>query len=174
MRETKRLAISAMMCALGVAFMSLGAVIETLDLTVGAMASLLVAFVYIEIGKPYHYLVWICTSLITALVFPGSALWVEYLLIFGIYPILKAYIERLPHWTWWLLKLVYINAVVAALAFGMEKLLGIPFFEEEGEWMIAAFWLLLNVAFVMYDLFLRTLIRLYFAKYRERFSRLLK
>ena len=56
----------------------------------------------------------------------------------------------------------------------MEKLLGIPFFEEEGGWMIAAFWVLLNVAFVMYDIFLRTLIRVYMVKYRERFSKLLK
>ena len=36
------------------------------------------------------------------------------------------------------LKLIYINAVVAALAFGMEKLLGIPFFEDEGEFMMIA------------------------------------
>jgi hypothetical protein len=174
MRESKKLALSAMMCALGAVIMMLGAVIEALDLTVGAFASLLVVFVFIEIGKPYHFLVWICTTLIVALVFPGSALWVEYLLVFGIYPILKSYIERLPRWSWWPLKIAYINAVVAALAFGMEKLLGIPFFDEEGEWMIAAFWVLLNVAFVVYDLFLRTLIRLYFAKYREKFSRLLK
>jgi hypothetical protein len=106
--------------------------------------------------------------------FSGSSIWVEYFLIFGIYPILKAYIERLPTWSWWPVKILYINAVVAALAFGMEKLLGIPFFEEEGGWMIAAFWALLNVAFVMYDIFLRTLIRVYMVKYRERFSKLLK
>ena len=99
---------------------------------------------------------------------------VEYIFLGGIYPILKAYIERLPTWSWWPVKLLYINAVVAALAFGMEKLLGIPFFEEEGGWMIAAFWILLNVAFVMYDIFLRTLIRVYMVKYRERFSKLLK
>jgi hypothetical protein len=173
-KETKKITISAMLVALGVVIMVLGAVIETLDLTVGAIASLIVVFVFIEIGKPYHFLVWLCTTLITALLFPGSALWVEYFLIFGIYPILKAYIERLPTWSWWPVKILYINAVVAALAFGMEKLLGIPFFEEVGGWMIAAFWALLNVAFVMYDIFLRTLIRVYMVKYRERFSKLLR
>ncbi len=174
MRQTKKITLSAMLVALGAVIMALGAVIETLDLTVGAIASLIVVFVYIEIGKPYHFLVWICTTLVVALIFPGSALWVEYLLVFGIYPILKAYIERLPHWSWWPVKLIYINAIVAALAFGMEKLLGIPFFEDEGEFMMIAFWVLLNVAFVLYDLFLRTLIRLYLGKYRERFSKLLK
>ena len=168
MKDTKKLTLSAMLTALGVVIMLLGAVIETLDLSVGAIASLIVVFVFVEIGKPYHWLVWICTSLITALIYPGSALWIEYLLIFGIYPILKAYIERLPRWSWWPVKLVYINAVVGLLALAMEKLLGIPFFEDEGVWMRVLFWALLNVAFVMYDIFLRTLLRVYFAKYRER------
>lgn len=174
MKQTKKITLSAMMVALGTVIMLLGAVIETLDLTVGAIASLTVVFVYIEIGKPYDILVWLCTSLAVALIYPGSAMWVEYLLIFGIYPILKAYIEKLLRWTWIPVKLIYINAVVAILAFGMEKLLGIPFFDEEGEGMMIAFWVLLNVAFVLYDLFLRTLVRLYVGKYREKVKKLLK
>ena len=174
MKDTKKITLSAMLTALGVVIMLLGAVIETLDLTVGAIASLIVVFVFVEIGKPYHWLVWLCTSLITALIYPGSALWIEYFLIFGIYPILKAYIEKLPKWSWWPVKLVYINSVVGLLALAMEKLLGIPFFEDEGVWMRVLFWALLNVAFVMYDIFLRTLIRVYMVKYRERFSKLLK
>ena len=168
MKDTKKITLSAMLTALGVVIMLLGAVIEMLDLTVGAIASLIVVFVFVEIGKPYHWLVWLCTSLITALIYPGSALWIEYFLIFGIYPILKAYIERLPKWSWWPVKLVYINAMVGMLALAMEKLLGIPFFEDEGVWMRVLFWALLNVAFVMYDIFLRTLLRVYFVKYRER------
>ena len=174
MRESKKITLSAMMCALGVAIMVLGAVIETLDLTVGAMASLLVVFVYIEIGKPYHFLVWICTALITALVFPGSALWVEYLLVFGIYPILKAYIEKLPRWSWWPVKLLYINAVVAALAFGMEKLLGIPFFEEDSKLLAIVTYVLMILAFILYDIFIVVMVRFYMAKIRPRFKNLLK
>lgn len=174
MKDTKKITLSAMLTALGVVIMLLGAVIETLDLTVGAIASLIVVFVFVEIGKPYHWLVWLCTSLITALIYPGSALWIEYFLIFGIYPILKAYIEKLPKWSWWPVKLVYINSVVGLLALAMEKLLGIPFFEDEGVWMRVLFWALLNVAFVMYDIFLRTLLRVYFVKYRERIISLIK
>ena len=174
MKETKKLTLSAILTALGVVIMLLGAVIEVLDLSVGAIASLIVVFVFVEIGKPYHWLVWICTSLLTALIYPGSALWVEYLLIFGIYPILKSYIEKLPRWSRWPVKLAYINAVVAFLAFAMEKLLGIPFFEDEGAWMRALFWILLNVAFVLYDFFLKVLLRAYFVKYRERILSMIK
>ena len=174
MKETKKLTLSAILTALGVVIMLLGAVIEVLDLSVGAIASLIVVFVFVEIGKPYHWLVWICTSILTALIYPGSALWVEYLLIFGIYPILKSYIERLPKWSHWPVKLAYINAVVAFLAFAMEKLLGIPFFEDEGAWMRVLFWILLNVAFVLYDFFLKVLLRAYFVKYRDRIISLIK
>ena len=163
-----------MLTALGVVMMLLGAVIEVLDLSVGAIASLIVVFVFVEIGKPYHWLVWICTSLITALIYPGSALWIEYLLIFGIYPILKSYIERLPKWSWWPIKLLYINAVVGMLALAMEKILGIPFFEDEGTFMRVVFWILLNVAFVLYDVFLKVLLRVYFVKYRDRIISLIK
>jgi len=154
--------------------MALGAVLEVLDLSVCALASLLVVFVYLEIGSPYTFLVWICTSLISALVFPGSILWVEYLLVFGIYPILKAYFERLPKIFWWIVKLVYFNFVIWALFLVVEFLLGIPFFEGDNLIWKAALYVLMNVAFVAYDLFITVMVRLYYDKFRKRFLRFLK
>ena len=52
MKETKKLTISAMTVALGVVFMVVGAVFEVLDLSTAVLASLLVVFIYIEIGSP--------------------------------------------------------------------------------------------------------------------------
>ena len=89
-----------MMVALGTAMMVLGAAIDVLDLSVCAIASMLVVFVYLEIGSYYPWLVWICTALASALIYPGSIIWAEYLLVFGIYPLIKAYIEKLPKWSW--------------------------------------------------------------------------
>ena len=109
MRQTKKVTLSAMMVALGTAVMVLGAVVEVFDLSVCAIASLLVVFTYIEIGSYYPGLVWICTSLATALIYPSSLMWAEYLLVFGLYPLIKVYIERLPKWTWIILKLLYIR-----------------------------------------------------------------
>ena len=81
-----------MIIALGTVLMVLGAMVDVLDLSVCALASLFVAFVYIEIGSPYPFFVWLGTSLATFLFFPGSIIWLEYLLVFGLYPILKAYV----------------------------------------------------------------------------------
>ena len=163
------------MVALSTAIMLLGAVIEVLDLSVCAIASLLVVFIYLEIGSYYPWLVWICTTLATGLLYPGSILWIEYLLVFGIYPLIKAYIERLPKWAWMIVKLVYINLVVLAIFAVTELLLGIPFFEEgAGTGMKIFSYVLLNIAFVAYDFFISTMVKFYYVKLRPRFKKFLK
>ena len=163
-----------MMVALGTAVMVLGAVIEVLDLSVCALASMLVVFIYLEIGSYYPWLVWICTSMATALIYPGSIIWVEYLFIFGIYPLIKAYIEKMPRWTWLIVKLMYVNAVIWGMFCVAEFLLGIPFFGDEGRVMAIITYVLMNVAFVLYDFFIVVMVRFYFEKLRPRFKRFLK
>lgn len=163
-----------MMVALGTAFMIIGAVIEVLDLTVCALASMLVVFIFLEIGSYYPWLVWVCTSLATGLLYPASLIWIEYALVFGVYPLIKAYIEKLPRWSWIIVKLVYANAVIWALFFICEKLLGVPFFTDEARWMRILTYILTNVAFLAYDLFITVMVRFYYDKLRPRFRKLLK
>ena len=174
MKQTKKITLSAACIALGVLFMALGAFVEVLDLTVAALSSCLMAFVFIEIGDKYAFGVWLGTSILGAIFFTHSLVWVTYFLICGIYPILKAYIEKLPKWSWLIVKLAYINAMVWALFFISEKLLGIPFFGEEGIVMQIILYVLLNVAFVAYDLFITVMVRFYYVKLRSRFKKLLK
>ncbi len=174
MKTTKKVTLAAMATALGAVIMLLGAVIETLDLTVCALASLLVVFIYLEIGSYYPWLVWICTTLTTALIYPGSLVWIEYFLIFGIFPLIKAYIEKLPKWSWLIVKLLYINAMIWAIFCVAELLLGIPFFGEDTLVMKIVLYVLINVAFVAYDFFITVMVRFYYAKLRSRFKSLLK
>ncbi len=174
MSQTKRITLSALMVAMGTAFMIIGAAIEVLDLTVCALASMLVVFVYLEIGSYYPWLVWICTSLATALIYPGSIIWAEYALVFGIYPLIKAYIERLPRWSWLIVKLAYINAVIWGLFAICELLLGLPFFDADSTGMVIAVYVLMNIAFVAYDFFITVMVKFYFDKLRPRFKKFLK
>ena len=174
MSQTKKITLSALMVALGTVFMVIGAVVEVLDLTVCAMASMLVVFVFLEIGSYYPWLVWICTSLATALIYPGSLVWVEYALVFGIYPLIKAYIEKLPRWSWLIIKLVYINAVIWGLFAICELLLGLPFFDADGIGMTVVVYILMNLAFIAYDLFITVMVRFYFLKLRPRFKKFQK
>ena len=174
MRETKKLALSALLVGLGTVFMVIGSFVEVLDLTVCALSSLLVVFVFLEIGGYYPWLVWICTSLCTALLYPGSIIWAEYALVFGIYPLIKAYIEKLPKWSWFIVKLAYINAVIWGLFAICELLLGIPFFDAENEIMLIVVYVLMNFAFIAYDLFITVMVNFYFIKLRPRFKKFLK
>ena len=174
MSQTKKVTLSALMVALGAATMMLGTVIDVLDLSVCAIASLLVVFIYLEIGSYFPWLVWICTSLSILLMNPGSLVWAEYLLVFGIYPLMKAYIERLPRWSWLIVKILYINAIVWSLFFICEGLLGLPFFDEDSLVMKVALYVLINVAFVVYDFFITVMVRFYLQKLRPRFRKFLK
>lgn len=174
MRRTKRVTLSSMLVALSVVMMVVGAVLDVLDLSACALASLVMVFAYIEIGAPYTYLIWICTTVISGLIFPGSLVWIEYLLVFGVYPILKAYIEKLPKLFWWPAKLVYINAIIWLLIYFVDLIFGTPFLEGDTVWLRAATYLLINVAFVMYDLFITVMVRFYFDRLRHRFLRFLK
>ena len=187
MRSTKKVTLSAMMCALSVVILSLGSVFEALDLTASAIASICIVFIYIEVRAPYTFIAWLCTTLLSALFFPHSMLWIEYFLLFGLYPILKGYIERLPRITWWPIKLPLYNFCLFLMAEAMGFILGVDFFGTGGEWknifsMGKEIWyesplillILANIAFLAYDLFLTMIVRIYVFKYRPRLQKFLK
>ena len=181
MRQTKKLTLSAMIVALGTVSMVLGAVIEVFDLTAVALASALVAFVYIELGSPYTWLVWICTTLTTFILYQHSPMWFIYLVLFGVYPILKGHIEKLPRIFWWPIKLVFGNVAFVAMIFGIKLITGLPFISPEetifgidGSAMYIVTWILLNVAFIAYDFFITVMVRYYLEKLRPRFRKILK
>ena len=175
MRKTKKLTLGAMIVALGTAIMVIGAYIGIMELSMGAFASVLMAFVFIEIGSPYTYGVWLCTSLATFLMCqarPEIAL--EYFFVFGLYPILKAYIERLPRPFWIFAKLVYANIVIWAVILLFWLITGHSIFEFDKFWIKAVIYAVLNAAFIMYDIFITVLVRFYLEKLRNRFKTLLK
>lgn len=187
MKETKKLALSAILCALSVAVMALSAVIDTLDLTLCALASLSMVVIYAEIGSPYTWCSWLLSSLLCFLFFPHSLAWAEYLLIFGVYPVLKGYIERLPRSLWLPAKLVYFNATISALLLLVRLILGVDFFADEDfalfrdyevfggvPLVTAVFFIVTNVTALVYDAFLRVMLRLYLLKYRAKVRRFLQ
>ena len=180
MRKTKKLTISAVTVALGVLFMSLGAVFSVLDLSASALSSMLVAFAYFELGSPYTWLIWLSTALLSFVFFPGSLVWLTYLLVFGIYPILKGYIERLPRIFFIPLKIVFVNAMMAVMLLFAEVLTGQSFFGDvtaipfDPTVVYAVLWVMLNVAFFLYDRLLVVLSAFYAHRIRPKIQNLLK
>ena len=174
MKDTKKLAIAALLAALSVAVMSVGMAVEALDLSACMLASLIAVIVYIEIGSPHVWLLWLVVSLVSWIVFPGSVLWVEYLFVFGPYPILKGYIERLPQRAWIPLKLLFVTLSASLLLLIVEVVIGLPFVGEVGDVMKTVYLVLALVIFFAYDKLITLFARLYIAKYRKRFARFFK
>ena len=179
MNNTKKLTVSAITVALSVVLMILGAVFEPLDLAVACIASVLVAFVYIEIGSPYTWLVWLCTSLLSALVYSASLMWIFYLFVFGAYPMVKGYVERLPRALWLPLKLLFAAATYTILYLTVSFVLGVELVSGElfglPTWVVYLLTALLAlIAFVAYDVFLTAGIRLYLRRMRPKIKNLLK
>ena len=163
--------------------MALGAFIEVLDLTVAAICSCLMAFVFIEIGDKYAFGVWLGTSILGFAFFTHSLVWVTYFLVFGIYPILKAYIEKLKKAFWIPIKLAVFLVSSLLIILVSELLLGIPFFGDTlgipfFENHVNLFKTIVVVALVLglyvYDVFLTVMIRAYFSTFRKRIQSILK
>ena len=173
MSQTKKITLSAMMVALGTVLMRLGVYIEVLDLTICALASLMVVFIFLEVGSYYPWLVWICTALATALTGAGIVA-AEYFLVFGIYPLLKSFIERLPRWTWFIVKMVFINIIIWILFLLSRLIFNQNFFGEETFIMNVIVYVLMNIAFIAYDFFITVMVRFYYSKIRPRIKSLLK
>ena len=172
-----------MAVALGVLFMTLGVFIEALDVTSAMVTSMIMIFICAEVRGGYPWMVWLATSLLGALFYTASLVWVLYLLIFGLYPILKAFIERLKRPLWWAVKLGFFALASAALIAVSELILGIPFYGEElnlpilegREWIMkAAVYALLCAGLMLYDAFLTILIRAYYQRLRPAMKNILK
>ena len=172
MRQTKKLTLSALMCALTVVILLLASFLGDLDLTVLMLSSFGMVFVYLEIGAPYTYLTWCTSTLLTFLLLPGRYFWILYFFIFGIYPILKGGFERLPRLLWLVAKLAYFNAVIWVIILLLQWLLGFVLLDGETAWWNALILLVANIAFVAYDCFISVVVRLYVARYRDKLRRL--
>lgn len=183
MRQTKKITLGAMAIALGVVFMAAGAYVEALDMTVAAINSLIMVFIFIELGKPYTYFVWLGTSLLGFIFFTHSPVWLTYFLLFGAYPIIKAYIEKMPKPFWIPLRLLGFNLSAVLMILFSELLLGIPFFEEDVSIPIIgentyvfkiALYVALIIAMMLYDYLVTVMARYYTVRIRPKISKLLK
>ena len=183
-QKTKKMTISALMAAMGVALLFIGALIETLDLSMAALASFFCIFAVIEMGGAYPWLIYSVTGVLSIILMPYSMGGWFYILFFGYYPILKEKIEKLKMPIAWLIKIALLNVALvicitlASIVFYGGNMLETLFtmFGAEGWGMYAVIGIcvLVNIVFVIYDIALTRLITFYFVKLRHRFKFLTK
>ncbi len=169
--NTKKLAFAAILSALGAVMLLIGVLIPTLDLTACALASLVVMIALIELGFGYGAMTYTVTAVLAFLIGGIGQISIYYLLLFGLYPIIKILAEKLPKAWQWVLKFGFCNVmfcVVLLLLHFLDFFAAITF----GKWYFAVLILVGNAIFLLYDIALSRLSAVYFARLHDRFPRL--
>ena len=166
--RTRRVAVCAMLSALGVVMLYLGSMIEIVDISMAVIASLLCVFAVIEYGGAYPWLVFAVTSVISMLMLPNKTPAAMYVVFFGFYPILKEKLERKPKVISWIFKELIFNAALALM------IVLVLFVFTMGEvkvetYLVVLLAVLAELMFVLYDIALTRLISLYLFRLRKSF-----
>lgn len=185
-RKTKRLALCAVLCALGVVILGFGAVLEVMDITTTMLSSLLLLPVMLCYGNGYAFMTYAVTGVLSVILMPFSfAPWM-YLGLAGYYPMVKAKFDKLPKLLSLLLKailvLVALSAYFVAFYFLMMQGAGslsdafTLAFGEKGDpsWMGWVAVALAYVAFFAYDLLIDRLLVLYRYRWQARVEKWMK
>lgn len=155
------------MGAASVVFLFLSGYLPTLSITFAAIAGLFIAAAFIECGLKYALLCYLSVSAVSLVIVPDKALVFLFILVFGLYPLFKAWAEaRRTLLLEFAAKLLFCNVMIFLLyllvrSFAkLPKLPDIPFVYPIA---VAA----LNIVFLVYDFGFSKLIALY----RLRISR---
>ena len=167
-RTSKRMASCSLLAALGVVIAYLGSLSDLIDLCTPFFAALLLVPVVIEYGRRYAWGLWVATALLSLLLLPNKSPAIIYL-VFGYYPILKAYLERIRPFGTFLLKLLLFVAVDLLIVFASTAFVGIS--ENLPSYFNAILCVGGLIVLWLVDLCLTRLITIYLLKYRPRFSK---
>ncbi|MEG1181934.1 MAG: hypothetical protein RSD39_07875 [Oscillospiraceae bacterium] len=161
------------MTAACVAILFFGSVIPFSTIAAPAAAAICVMFFCLEYNRATAFLVYASVSLLAVLVSPDKELALLFCCFFGYYPILKGMIEaRFKPLVGILLKIVMMNGALFAMYYVILNIFIIaPVRDEFASFtniMFAAFIVLGNITFLVYDLALTKISFLYFAKLRGK------
>ncbi len=173
MKKTKKITLCALLASLGVVIMYLGAFFEVLDMSVAAIASLIILFCLAEFGLAASLSVYAVMSVISFLILPQKWVAFYFVFFFGLMPITKRLFEKVGYILSWVLKIAAFNAELFLFYFITSRL---GFFEEnELSTMLAlAALVMLNAVFILLDILYGRLYRIYLARYRKRIEKFLK
>lgn len=177
-RQSKRIALCGVLCALSVTVLLTGNVIG-----IGTYAApMLACFLLIPAGEEYGpktaLLLYAGTAVLGVLLVPDKELALFYALVLGYYPVLRKALARVrPAALRWAAKLACFNAATLALYALLLTLLASPAllaeFADAGPVLLAVLLGVGNVAFVFLDIALGLFTRLYHTRLRRRIRRFL-
>lgn len=162
--KTKRLALNGILGALSVICLLLADIPPTNRISLYALSSFFISISIIENGIKAGWIFYAATCLLSFIVVPEKLGIVPYVIFFGIYGIVKFYIERLDRLVIeYILKFTYFNACMGIALWALKGL-----FRYELRIMLPV-WLLVaaaEIVFFIYDIVYTMFINYYRNKLR--------
>lgn len=162
-RAAMKVAYPAILGALSLILVYVGSVVPSGNWGVVAVAGLLPAAAVISVGMKAGLLCWGGVSLLAFILIPGKFCVLMYAVLFGLYPIVKSFVERIgrkvPEY---LLKLIFFNGAFTTLYLTMKAAV-----LESVPTALSVVWILYlagNIVFLMYDFGFTKLISLYITR----------
>lgn len=149
--SAKRMALCAMMAAVSVVLMVLGAVLELGVYAAPMLAGLCFIPIGQKYGKKYHVLLFIASSLLCFLFVPNTEQNLIYAGFLGWYPIARPGLQKLPKVLRLIAKLALFNAIIIAIEWLVITVLVPDVIGGALLWIMLA---LGNVTFLAYDFML--------------------
>ncbi len=148
MEQTKRLTVCAMMAAVSVVLMLLGAVLQLGTYAAPLLTGMLLIPIGNRYGRKYQAMLWLVISALCFMLIPSVEQNMMFAGLFGWYPIVYPTVQKLPKFLRLIVKLLLFNGVVIA----MEALLLWVIAPEAMELgMVLLLLALGNVTFLLYD-----------------------
>lgn len=148
MEQTKRLTICAMMAAVSVVLMLLGAVLQLGTYAAPLLTGMILIPIGNRYGRKYQVMLWLVISVLCLMLIPAAEQNMMFAGLFGWYPIAYPTLQRLPRFLRITVKLLLFNGAVIAMETLLLWLIA-PEAIETG--MILLLLALGNVTFLLYD-----------------------
>ena len=149
MRDTsKRMAFCAMMAAMCVVLLLLGAILELGMYAAPLFAGLFFIPVGEKYGRKYHTILFVVSAILCFLLVPNLEESLLFAGLFGWYPIVRPVLQKLPKPLRLVTKLAIFNAVVIAVEYVVIHIIAPEAVQGILLWVLLA---LGNVTFLLYD-----------------------
>ena len=161
--KATKVAYPAILGAISLVFVYIASVVPTGNWGIVAIAGLFPAAVVISAGMKAGFLCWAGVSLLSFLLLPGKFCTLLYGALFGLYPMIKALLERIRRrGIEYILKLLFFNVMFTLIYLVMRTavLNSLPK-------QLSVVWLLYivaNAVFIIYDIGFSKLIGFYIAR----------
>jgi hypothetical protein len=164
--DTKKIALNGILGALAVICLLLATVLPTNRLSFYALSSFFIAVSIIESGARAGWIFYMATSLLALIIIPDKLGIVPYVVFFGLYGLVKFYIEKLDKIIIeYILKFVYFNICAGIAMLTVSKLLELELSVKLPWWLLI---IALEIIFIIYDIVYTLFINYYRDKLKPR------